>query len=86
MFSAALGPGVSAPPPPLSEAPWATRICPVIHYSAQSGGGHGGGGGRWWPSARRIPAETRWLANQKASAALIRPETRGETNEEEEED
>lgn len=45
LFSAAMGPGVSGPS--FSEAPWATRICPVIHYSVQSGGGHrGGGGGR----------------------------------------
>lgn len=30
---------------PLSEAPWATRICPVIYHSVQSSGGHRGGGG-----------------------------------------
>ena len=71
LFSAAMGPDVSGPP--LSEALWATRICPVIHYRSperrwaqrRRWWRRKGGEWQWWQNTRRTPAETRWLANQE---------------------
>lgn len=82
-------------PPSLSEALWATRICPVIHYSIQSGGERGGGGGSGGVMEvaehqadtsrdKMVGYPRKKDTHPRHPSSLTRPETREETNEEEE--